>query len=71
MIPDTKKFINHYNIEFDEDLFALSTLLQWIWRSQIRDGKEINIYIPSERMRTLLQNWINECSSNAIHEKAA
>lgn len=71
MIPDTKKFINHYNIEFNEDLFALSTLLQWIWRSQIRDGKEINIYIPSERMRTLLQNWINECSSNAIHEKAA
>lgn len=61
MQPDVKQFIDHYNIEFDEDLFSLSTLLQWIWRSQIRDNKPIEIYIPSERMRTLLRMWINEC----------
>lgn len=61
MQPDIKQFIDHYHIEFDEDLFALSALLQWIWRSQIRDRKSINIYIPSERMRTLLELWINEC----------
>lgn len=46
-----------------EDLFALSTLLQWIWRSQVRDGKSIDIYIPSERMRSLLKLWIDECYS--------
>lgn len=61
MQPDVKQFVDHYNIEFDEDLFSLSTLLQWIWRSQIRDGKSIEIYIPSERMRMLLKVWINEC----------
>ena len=30
-----------------------------IWRSAIRDGKPINLYIPSKRMRELLINWIN------------
>lgn len=59
--PDIKLFVEHYNIGFDEDLFSLSALLQWIWRSQIRDGKPIQIYIPSERMRGLLKGWINEC----------
>ena len=58
--PDIKKFITHYDMKFDEDLFALSALLQWIWRSQIRDGKPIQIYIPSERMRGLLKRWIDE-----------
>lgn len=61
MQPDIKQFIDHYHIEFDEDLFALSAFLQWIWRSQIRDGKPIDIYIPSERMRMLLKVWMNEC----------
>ena len=61
MHPDIKQFVKHYPIEFDDDLCALSTLLQWIWRSQIRVGKPINIYIPSERMRELLLQWIGEC----------
>lgn len=61
--PDIKQFVEHYNIGFDEDLFSLSALLQWIWRSQIRDNKPIQIYIPSERMRNLLKHWMCECKS--------
>lgn len=57
--PDIRKFVDHYKIDFDEDSFSLAALLQWIWRSQIRDGKPINLYIPSERMRNLLKDWIN------------
>lgn len=56
--PYIKNFFLCNNIEIDEDMFALSEMLQWIWRSAIRDGKEINIYIPSKRMRTLLKDWI-------------
>lgn len=41
-----------------EDLFALSELLQFVWRSAIRDGKPINLYVPSRRMRDLLTDWI-------------
>lgn len=43
-------------------------MLQWMWRSQIRNGKPIDIYIPSERMRELLNNWIQNCY---VTEKAA
>ena len=46
----------------DEDLYALSAMLQWIWRSAIRDGKDIYLYIPSKRMRTLLVDWIDVVS---------
>lgn len=45
-----------------EDLFALSEMIQFIWRSAIRNGEPINVYVPSSRMRNLLINWINENS---------
>ena len=61
MTTDIKQFVNHYSLEFDEDMCALGALLQWAWRSQIRNGKPIDIYIPSERMRELLYNWIQDC----------
>lgn len=48
--------------EVDQDAYALSEMLQWIWRSAIRDGKAINLYIPSLRMRTLLNDWLKEVS---------
>ena len=54
-----KVFYNMHGIEVDEDKYALSIMVQWLWRSAIRDGKEIYVYIPSRRMRTLLINWIN------------
>ncbi|GAA6264965.1 hypothetical protein F110043I8_19500 [Ruminococcus sp. f11] len=63
MSPDIKQFVEHYHIEFDDNLFSLSALLQWIWRSQIRDGNPIDLYIPSERMRELLKIWIAECKA--------
>lgn len=46
-------------IEMNEDVYALSTMIQWIWRSAIRDGKPITLYVPSKRMRTLLTEWMD------------
>ena len=60
--PHYYNFIKNYcpsGENFDEDLYALSELLQWIWRSAIRDNKPVCIYIPSERMLNLLLNWLN------------
>jgi hypothetical protein len=34
-------------------------MIQFIWRSAIRDGKPIHLFVPSERMRTLLKDWMN------------
>jgi len=49
-----------HGIKVDQDAFALSQLLQWIWRSAIRDGNPITIYIPSSRMRRLLEDWLTQ-----------
>ena len=46
MSPEIRQFVNHYDLIFDEDMCSLSALLQWMWRSQIRNGKPIDIYIP-------------------------
>ena len=59
MSPDYVEYFRINNVTVDEDLFALSELIQWIWRSAIRDGKPINLYIPSSRMRNILINWLN------------
>lgn len=56
--PDIKKFFSENQIEIDEDKWATESMIQWIWRSAIRDQKEIWIYIPSSRMRNLLKDWI-------------
>lgn len=60
--PFVKNFFNINGIDVDENGFALSEMLQFIWRSAIRDGKEVWVYIPSVRMRNLLRQWIKQNS---------
>ena len=57
--PYVESFFNIRNISINEDKYAVSELLQWIWRSQIRNGEPINLYIPSSRMRNLLEDFLN------------
>lgn len=59
------QFFKQRGIETDEDQFALSEMIQCIWRSAIRNDEPITLYIPSKRMRGLLENWIeeNSCSN--------
>lgn len=59
--PIEKNFFTDVGVKVDEELLAISDLLQWIWRSAIRkqEAEQINIYIPSIRMRTLLYQWLN------------
>src|SRR5436190_1764841 len=59
MNPIEKHFFDQQNVKVDEDLLALSYLLQWIFRSAVREGKPVHIYIPSRRMRDLLKKWLN------------
>lgn len=57
-----KFMYNALGIEINDELYALSTMIQWIWRSAIRDGKPVYLYLPSSRMRRILINWMNEIS---------
>ncbi|MEG0471098.1 MAG: hypothetical protein RR588_02075 [Solibacillus sp.] len=57
MNRDKAAFFQDNGISVDEDLYALSELVQWLFRSRIRNGQPIHAYIPSERMRSLLNSW--------------
>lgn len=61
-------YFNEYGdgkIKINEDAYALSLLIQWIWRSRIRnqsllkEEREINLYLPSKRMREILIKWLD------------
>lgn len=51
-----KQFFKAHDVEINEDKLALAELVQWIWRSAIREEKDVQLYIPSERMRRLLKD---------------
>lgn len=57
--PTLITFFNKRGVEVNQDLYAISELLQWMFRSRIRKQMPINIYIPSLRMRGLLEKWCN------------
>ncbi len=56
--PEIKKYFAKRGFPLDEDQFATSEMIQWIWRSAIRKGKPIYLFVPSSRMRGLLYDWL-------------
>jgi hypothetical protein len=61
--PYIVKFFEQKNkIKVDQDAYALSCLIQWVWRSRIRSNKNprnIRLYLPSPRMRALFKDWLD------------
>jgi hypothetical protein len=61
-IPEIRGYFESRGVDVYEDLYALSELVQWLWRSAIRDDREprdVHVYIPSDRMRDLLNLWLS------------
>lgn len=58
--PVLKNFFIMQGVRVEEEAWALSELLQFLFRSAIREGDKITVYIPSSRMKRLLENWINK-----------
>lgn len=60
MMPWIKNYLYRIGAEnVSQDMYALSMMVQWIFRSGIRNGDNIRIYVPSCRMRFLLQTWLD------------
>ena len=64
--PRLRQYFRDCGYEPNDDLYALSQLVQWVWRSRIRqhrlpDGERtISLYLPSARMRRLFLNWLHD-----------
>ena len=52
------KYLHDYGMAVDADIFALSEMIQWLWRTQIRESKPINVAILSRRMDRLFKEWL-------------
>ena len=64
--PNITRYFREHDIEAREELFALSELAQWVFRSRIRDDKPIMIYIPSLRMRNLFNLWLRASDQSIV-----
>lgn len=56
--PMYANFLRSYGVEMDLDAYATSEMIQFIFRAAVRRGEEITVYIPSSRMRGLLEKWL-------------
>ena len=62
--PKIVSYFKSYGIQFNNDALATSTMVQWLWRSRLRCGQEIWLYLPSSRMRKLLYKWVKDVTGS-------
>lgn len=60
--PTISKYFKHYDVAICDNGFALSEMIQFIFRSAIRKGERIQLYIPSPRMRRLFLAFMDFAS---------
>lgn len=68
MNPIEKNFFYNRGITVDEDQLAMSDLIQFLFRGCIRKNEPMNCYIPSERMRNILTQWLDYSEGNNDYE---
>lgn len=56
--PVEVNYLISNGISVDEDTFALSEMIQFVWRGAIREGKPMKVLVLSTRMRNLLIKWL-------------
>lgn len=61
-MPDEFNYFASRGFIINEDAMALSTMVQWLWRSAIRRGEKIWLYLPSRRMRQLILKYLTDIS---------
>jgi hypothetical protein len=54
-----------------EDSYALTELIQWLYRTRIRRGEHVTLYMPSERMRDLLLDFMADDDQSINQNLAA
>lgn len=58
LMPPLKNYFAMKSCPINQDTYALGELIQWVFRSQIRNGEPIDLFIPSPRMKELLRTWM-------------
>jgi hypothetical protein len=56
--PILLQWLDTNNAEF-RNAYALTEMVQWLWRSQLRRGKAVDVYMPSRKMREIVERWMS------------
>jgi len=56
--PIEVRYLESLGVKVDQDTFALSELIQFVWRGAVRQGKPMTVFILSERMENLLEYYL-------------
>ena len=51
-----------------KDDYGISEFVQWIYRSRVRKGEPVVLFVPSPRMIRLLEAWLNDFESDLASE---
>lgn len=54
-----KAYLQDYGTPPDDDMFALSEMVQWIYRTCIRNDEPLQLCILNNRMKRLLIDWLD------------
>ena len=57
--PEIVKYFGKQGAPLSRDAFALSGLIQWVWRSAIRKEEPVTLWLPSPRMKNLFTEWLD------------
>lgn len=60
--PVLCKFLGKRSHEWGQT-FAITEFVQWVYRSRVRLGQPITVYVPSKRMRGILEDWLNSTTA--------
>lgn len=56
--PTLSRWLGVDNQKEFNDAYALTEFIQWLYRSRIRKGLPITVFIPSERMERIFKTWL-------------
>lgn len=56
--PFYNQFFADKGVRLDTDAYALNAFIQWLMRSRLRQGLTAELYLPSRRMRGLLEEYL-------------
>ena len=59
MNPNINKYFGQFGVSVPDNAYGLSEMVQFIWRSAIRNGEMIYLLIPSKRMYDILMDWLS------------
>lgn len=54
-----KAYLQDYGTPPNDDKFALSEMVQWVWRTCIRSDEAVELCIMSARMKRLFTEWLD------------